>query len=73
MREVVHQVYGTWTTDNLYILYKICERLSLQFLGVWYEVLRVPTLMEVGASCVKNNYTQTADGKIHVENELKPL
>ncbi|PNF22244.1 hypothetical protein B7P43_G02941 [Cryptotermes secundus] len=44
-----------------------------RFLGVWYEILRVPTLMEVGASCVKNNYTQTADGKIHVENELKPL
>lgn len=47
--------------------------LLLQFLGVWYETLRVPTLMEAGASCVKNNYTQTADGKIHVENELKPL
>jgi lipocalin len=48
-------------------------QLSLQFLGVWYEILRVPTLMEAGASCVKNNYTQTSDGKIHVENELKPL
>jgi lipocalin len=63
-------VYGIHTKNKLYILYKIH---NLQFLGVWYEILRVPTLMEVGASCVKNNYTQTADGKIHVENELKPL
>jgi lipocalin len=63
--------HSNQTADKLDVPYNMSW--LFQFLGVWYEVLRVPTLMEAGASCVKNAYIQTADGKIHVENELKPL
>ncbi|XP_069675077.1 apolipoprotein D-like [Periplaneta americana] len=41
-----------------------------RFMGVWYEAERSLNIFEAGASCVKNNYTKTADGKIHVENEI---
>ncbi|PSN35678.1 hypothetical protein C0J52_21765 [Blattella germanica] len=40
-----------------------------RYLGVWYESERSFTVLEAGNRCVRSNYTQTADGKVHVENE----
>ena len=42
---------------------------TFQYLGVWYEAERSWTLLEAGSKCVKTNYTQTTDKKVHVQNE----
>jgi len=41
-----------------------------KYLGVWYEITKLPFVTEAGGYCITANYTLKANGRINVDNRL---
>lgn len=46
----------------------LCLLLSLQYLGKWYEIEKIPVSFEKG-SCIQANYSLMENGNIKVINQ----